>query len=489
MDYMEEKDVKGAEGLGGKFFFCEVLYKETKQKNRFLQANSSRYFLRLASNAPLTVLVEIYRNNRPGTQPWSPESGELEGEAPQVLDLPAEQTTVQLKIGRNSFQDKEGIKRSRGQVSCLADLYQFQLLLKEAHTKVTLWRSDPFYVLSCSKKAAKEWFDCCCAQVAPSGFPRKKRMLDHSDMEVENKFIHLFVAGAGPITPIVLQADMNLSKLRGAIAMQALPVPLQYSFLHPNFSVVEATAASPASLQYQVVTKPQEEIISTKDFREQKIVLVPAAVISAELIQKSPSQPLQSQTEDQWTHFLEIAHGLGLAPIMNLNSSEKFGTLSLFFEDMCNRWGSEEAIKYFVENIQSILQHQFHGILTKEELNGTLQGKDPGSYCFRFSLTQKCSLVVSYVSEERQILSIPMELLVAEKPFKWRIFNPLTNQDDLFDNVSSYLQLITVVASKPLLYFPDAPRDKKDTQNKEIYSDHKQQMHMSFWVKKFLSIN
>jgi len=161
--------------------------------------------------------------------------------------------------------------------------------------------------------------------------------------------------------------------------------------------------------------------------------------------------------------------------------------LSLFFEDMCHRWGAQEAIKYFVEQIHNVLQYQFHGVLTKEELNRTMMGKDSGSYCIRFSLTQKCSLVVSYVSEERQVLSIPMELIVSQKPFKWKIFNPLTNGDELFDNVASYLSLITVVAHKPLPHISDTP--KSTSQNKEIYSDSKQQLHMSFWVKKFLSIN
>jgi len=149
--------------------------------------------------------------------------------------------------------------------------------------------------------------------------------------------------------------------------------------------------------------------------------------------------------------------------------------------------GAHEAIKYFVEQIQNVLHHQFHGVLTKEELNKNLGSKDCGTYCIRFSLTQKCSLVVSYVSEERQILSIPMELIVTQQPFKWKIFNPHSNGDEFFENVASYLSLITFVAHKPLMHTSESA--KNTSQNRERYSDSKAQMHMSFWVKKFLSIN
>lgn len=83
------------------------------------------------------------------------------------------------------------------------------------------------------------------------------------------------------------------------------------------------------------------------------------------------------------------------------------------------------------------------------------------------------------------ILSIPMELMFQQKPFRWRIFNPLTNTEEHFDNVASYLNLITMVANKPLLYIAEIP----SAQNGELYSDHEQLMHMSFWMKKFLSMN
>jgi len=185
--------------------------------------------------------------------------------------------------------------------------------------------------------------------------------------------------------------------------------------------------------------------------------------------------------------FLELVNHNNLVPVMNLNSGEKFGTLSLFFEDMCHRWGAKQAITYFMEHIHGVLQYKFHGVLTKEELNRNMGTREPGTYCIRFSLTQKCSLVVSYVSEDKQILSIPMELIVSQQPFKWRSFNPFTNADEYFENVASYLSLITGVAHKPLVCHSESP--KNTSQTKEIYSEAKQQMHLHFWVKNFLSIN
>jgi hypothetical protein len=82
--------------------------------------------------------------------------------------------------------------------------------------------------------------------------------------------MYLFVAGQGQTTPIVLQKDVYLYELRNEIIRQKLMVPDKYSFLHPNFGGNAATNTA-----HQIITEPQEHIISTKDFRDQKIIIVP----------------------------------------------------------------------------------------------------------------------------------------------------------------------------------------------------------------------
>lgn len=154
----------------------EILFKETKNKNKFIQANSNRYFLRVATNVPIQLKIYIYRSKTPGYFPWSTQEGDLEKDSPQTLQVMPEFSTASLKIIRNSFQDKEGTKRSRNQVVSRDDLFQFKVILCDNQTgirklysshdfdpDIPLWNSDPFYVLSCSKKAAKEWLDSCCA--------------------------------------------------------------------------------------------------------------------------------------------------------------------------------------------------------------------------------------------------------------------------------------------------------------------------------------
>eukprot|EP01118_Nematostelium_gracile_P016422 TRINITY_DN6798_c0_g1_i1.p1 TRINITY_DN6798_c0_g1~~TRINITY_DN6798_c0_g1_i1.p1 ORF type:complete len:457 (-),score=89.60 TRINITY_DN6798_c0_g1_i1:9-1379(-) len=446
----------------------------------------------------LHVKVYIYRNIVHGSRPWMPEDGELEKDNPQWIILEHEQTTTALKITRNSFQDKEGTKRTRGQVVSVGDLFQFQLVIREAHTEVMLWRSDPFYVLSCSKKGAKEWFDQCCMNNIPSSVQtnhRKKRSLDisHIEPEPQNKFLYIFIIGMGPTTPLVLQKNIYLSELRKEISDQQLQVPQTYQFVHPNF-----VSNFNENNGYQTVTEPQEKIVSTRDFKDDKVVLLPVAtpVVNAIVEQKlfTPTTPelsfdftetkiVPTHNEDHWAAFCELYQQLNMAQVLNITSAEKSNTVHLFFQDFVNMWGAHEAVKYFFDNIQNQLQHQFHGVLSKEELTLALSGKEIGTFCVRVSLTQKRSLVVSYVSEQRQILSIPMELSIHQKPFHWRIFNPVTNTDELFESVASYLKLITMVAHKPLIH-----ESSKTTQSGQpIYSDSKQQMHESFWVKKFFS--
>lgn len=118
----------------GIVFVAEILFKETKLKNRFIQANSNRYFLRINSSVPMKVKTHVYRSRNYGTLPWSVEEGDLEKDNPFIVSLDSDQTTSALKITRNSFQDHEGTKRSRNQVVTLSDLYQFCLVITEATT-------------------------------------------------------------------------------------------------------------------------------------------------------------------------------------------------------------------------------------------------------------------------------------------------------------------------------------------------------------------
>eukprot|EP01119_Soliformovum_irregulare_P024279 TRINITY_DN8667_c0_g2_i2.p1 TRINITY_DN8667_c0_g2~~TRINITY_DN8667_c0_g2_i2.p1 ORF type:complete len:355 (+),score=81.67 TRINITY_DN8667_c0_g2_i2:481-1545(+) len=348
-----------------------------------------------------------------------------------------------------------------------------------------------------------------------SSSSRKRRNVEHPpEQQPEQngtKFVNVYIIGQGQITPIVLRGDIFLSDLRFEMERQKLPVPPKFYFIHPSIPFTTDVA----SHDHKIVTEPQEDILSTKDFPDGRILLMPNAIhmdlsppaspnsslVSPMPTPILPSTPLNgplspSSTsslsshvtpilDEEWRKFQEMVTSYNLSPIMNLNTPEKFvHSLPIFFEGMCHIWGANECMRFFMESIYTPLQRQFHGILTKFELSRTLSGKDPGTFLCRISLTQKNSLVVSYVSEDRGILSIPMELKYQEKPFRWRIFNPLTNRDEEFDNVTSYLSLITVVANKPLMFSADQERQEQGQ-----YSDHQQLMHMSFWVKKFLSIN
>src|SRR5690348_4146545 len=106
-DAMKVEDLEMKEALltpNASGFLPEILFKETKLKNRFIQANSTRYFLRITSNAlPIQVKVYIYRCKISGNKPWIPEEGDLEKDNPQIISIENEQTTVPLKIFRNSF--------------------------------------------------------------------------------------------------------------------------------------------------------------------------------------------------------------------------------------------------------------------------------------------------------------------------------------------------------------------------------------------------
>lgn len=93
-----------------------------------------------------------------------------------------------------------------------------------------------------------------------------------------NKFLHLFIAGIGPITPLVLQKTLSLAELRKEIVAQQLPVPANYNFIHPNFISV----SDPNS--FQAVTEPQEHILSTRDYKDDKIVLLAQSGMTQELL-------------------------------------------------------------------------------------------------------------------------------------------------------------------------------------------------------------
>ncbi len=146
---------------------AELLFKQTKKQNKFIQANSTRYFLKIVSSTSRKIKICTLRNKKPGTNTWnSIQDGEIEKvnsdranvrqDNPHVEEVSPDQTNYVLKINKNSFQDEEGSRRSRSQVTTREDLFQFRVVISDNDDTIT-WISDAFYVLSCSKKDAKEW--------------------------------------------------------------------------------------------------------------------------------------------------------------------------------------------------------------------------------------------------------------------------------------------------------------------------------------------